>query len=162
MSQEQVSERVPSPSQPSDQVGTSQKLSRPLWDSQKVSISIFKSFLILNLKQMKLLLKQESELRISTRSELIRRPTGAIQCPEELKLRSSFLESQLKHSFHLNEQLSNAVSEQFLIIRQLDKNIQERSDEFEYLQSYTASRIAACQDEIASAFNSDKTHKPML
>ena len=111
---------------------------------------------------MKLLLKTEAELRCSTRTELIRKPTGSVRNTEEIYLRAAYLESQLKHSFHLNEQLSNAVSEQFLIIRQLDKNIQERSDEFEYLQSYTASRIADCQDKIASAFNSDKTHKPML
>ena len=38
----------------------------------------------------------------------------------------------------------------------------EKAEEFEYLQSYTASRILACQDDIASAFKSDPTYKPTL
>lgn len=111
---------------------------------------------------MKLLLKTESDLRCSTRSELIRRPTGSIQRIDELHLRASYLESQLKHSFHLTEQICNALSEQFLIIKQLDGKIKEKNDDINYLQSYTSSRILELQDDINSAFNSDKDHKPVL
>ena len=111
---------------------------------------------------MKLLLKQESELRSSTRSELIRLPTGTIKCPEELALRASFLESQLKHSIHLTEQLSNAVSEQFLIIKQMDDVVKEKTDEIEYIQSYTVSRLTEFTDDITSTFHSDKSHQPSL
>jgi len=109
---------------------------------------------------MKLLLKTESDIRCSTRSELIRRPTGSIRNVEELHLRASYLESQLKHSFHLTEQICNALSEQFLIIRQLDDKIKEKDDELNYLQSYTASRLIELQDDLNSAFTSNKEYKP--
>lgn len=109
---------------------------------------------------MKLLLKTESDLRCSTRSELIRKPTESINNIEELHLRASFLESQLRHSFHLTEQICNALSEQYLIIKQLDEDIKEKKDELEYFQSYTASKILELKDDITSAFLSDKAYKP--
>lgn len=111
---------------------------------------------------MKLLLKQESELRSSTRSELVRQPTAELEDIFELKHRGAFLTAQIKHSFHITEQLVNALSEQLLVIQAHRKEIKRMSDELEYLQSFTVSRLDEIRDDVISAYQSDISKKPQI
>ena len=111
---------------------------------------------------MKLLMKQESDLRSSTRSELVRIPTAELEDISELKHRGAFLTSQIKHSFHITEQLVNALSEQLLVIQSYKNEIKRLSDELEYLQSFTISRLDEVKDDIISAYQSDASHKPQV
>ena len=109
---------------------------------------------------MKLLLKQEADLRCSTRAELIRKSSSDLKQMDELQIRVMYLEAQLKHSFHITEQLTNAISEQFLIIQKQDHIIQEKSDELQYIKSYTLTQLAEFKDNIISAHESFSPFKP--
>ena len=108
---------------------------------------------------MKLLLKQEAELRQTTRHVLISQPVDE-QSISELKARNDFLSAQLEHSFHINEQVTNALTEQFLIIQDRETQIKTLSDEIEYLRAYTLNQLSLFQDDLISAYDSTPDFRP--
>ena len=101
-------------------------------------------------------------MRSSTRSELVRIPTNDLEDVLELKQRGAFLTAQIKHSFHITEQLVNALSEQLLVIQSYRDEIKRMSDELEYLQSFTLARLNDVRDDIISAYQSDASHRPQV
>ena len=109
---------------------------------------------------MKLLLKQESELRAKTRHELVQRPQDELQSLSELQHRCSYLHSQLQHAFHISEQLTNAVSDQMLIMRCHNNQIKELRDELSYLKTYTLNQLDLFRDDLKSAYESVPEFKP--
>ena len=79
---------------------------------------------------------------------------------DNLNARCNFLSAQLEHSFHINEQITNALSEQYLIIQGRDARIKELSDDLDYLRSYTLNQLSLFQDDLVSAYNSSPDYRP--
>ena len=108
---------------------------------------------------MKLLLKQEAELRQKTRHVLISQAVDIHSAPD-LKARNDFLSAQLEHSFHINEQITNALTEQFLIIQDRESQVKTLTDELEYLRAYTLNQLSLFQDDLISAYDSTPDFRP--
>ena len=108
---------------------------------------------------MKLLLKQEAELRQKTRQEILREPQESLSFPA-LQTRCNFLLAQINHSFHINEQITNALTEQFLIIQDRDSKVKALTDELDYTRSYTLNQLSLFQDDLVSAYASSPDFKP--
>ena len=103
---------------------------------------------------MKLLLKQELELRQQTRSELVQLPTSEMSS-EQLPSRCAYLQSQMQHSFHITEQLSTALTEQLECIYAARRIIKQLQDELAYSKAYVKARIDAVQEDLSHVFESD-------
>lgn len=108
---------------------------------------------------MKLLLSQERNLRCDTLDEIQSTPSKNLSL-EESRLRNQYLQAQIKHSFHINNQLSNALSEQFLIIQNQDQALKQLQDEITYLRNFTLTRFDNFRADIKSSFDSALEYKP--
>ena len=108
---------------------------------------------------MKLLLKQELELRQQTRSELLQNPTSTLSA-EKMSDRCNYLEAQLQHSFHLTEQLSIALTDQLETIYSSRKVIKQLQDDLSYSKAYVRSRIETFRDDLEHVFEADVEFKP--
>ena len=107
---------------------------------------------------MKLLLKQELDLRQQTRSELLRNPTEKLKA-DQLSDRCSYLQSQLQHSFHITEQMSIALNDQLETIYSARKTIKQLQDELSYSKAYVRTRVDSLKDDLEHVFEADADYQ---
>ena len=109
---------------------------------------------------MKSLIRQETELRSLTRRELTQRPSSILNTVEATQNRISFLESQLQQYSGMTERMSQALSDQYLIIKQQEKQINCAKEEISYLESFSKQKIDQLADDFRSAFHSEAEFRP--
>lgn len=104
-------------------------------------------------------MKQEAELRQQTRHVLLHNSIDNLSS-SDLKARCEFLTAQIKHAFHINEQITNALTDQYLIIQDRDSKIKTLTDELEYTRCYTLNQLTLFRDDLVSAYETSVEFRP--